>query len=138
MSHDMYDYSDEIAQEEFIRDNLKGISEDGVRGYLGTYGDAVDKRIASSLTQAEQLKDAGWLQASVAMSVTAIELTVRFLLIRPLIQAAFLSPWIFLTQACSRARTSRLDTQAALPSKTPFNPARLCNPRNVAPKVPFE
>jgi hypothetical protein len=108
MSHEIDDFFDEMNEAEFVEETLRGISNDGVSGYLAAYGDAVDKRISSVLTQAQQLKDFGWPQPSVTMSVTAIELTIRFLLVRPLIQAAFLSEdWAeLLTQRIATGRTS--------------------------------
>lgn len=121
MSHDEYDFFDEITEAQFLEDKLKDISEEGVRSYLGTYGDAVDQRIANFLAQAEQLKDAGWCDASVVMSVTAIELTVRFLLVRPLIGAAFLSEdWAdLLSQRIVTSRT--VDDRKLLPEILRFH-----------------
>jgi hypothetical protein len=101
-------YEEEDAKEAFIQDTLRGISEDGIRGYLGPYGDAIDARVSDSITQAGKLKDAKFYQSSVVMAVTAIELIVRFLLLRPLVQAAFLSDeWAYLlTQRIASGRTA--------------------------------
>jgi hypothetical protein len=38
-------YEDEIDRREMIAETLKNISEEGVRGYLGVHGDAVDFRV---------------------------------------------------------------------------------------------
>lgn len=116
-----YDFEEEIARDEYIQETLKGISEDGVRGYLGVYGDAVEERIHSSLIQAEQLKGSGWCDSAVTMAVTAIELTIRFLLVRPLIQAAFLSEdWAdLLTQRIASGRT--IDDRKLLPEILRFH-----------------
>ncbi|WP_316181353.1 MULTISPECIES: hypothetical protein [unclassified Bradyrhizobium] len=84
-------YEDEANQAEFIEETLKNISEDGVRNYLGAYGDAVDDRIQSCMKEARMLVSAAFYPSAIVMAVTAIELTVRFLLLRPLMQAAFLS-----------------------------------------------
>jgi hypothetical protein len=101
-------YEEEAAKEAFIQETLRGISEDGIRGYLGPYGDAIDARVDDSITQAGKLKDAKFYQSSVVMAVTAIELIVRFLLLRPLVQAAFLSDeWAYLlTQRIASGRTA--------------------------------
>jgi hypothetical protein len=116
-----YDFDDEIARDQFIEETIRGISEDGVRNYLGTYGDAVDERISNSLAQACQLRDFGWCPSSVVMSVTAIELTIRFLLVRPLIQAAFLSEdWAdLLTRRITSGRTA--EDRELLPTVLAFH-----------------
>jgi hypothetical protein len=103
-----YDFSDEIAEREFVDNTIRGISQDGVRGYFGTYGDAVYKRMSNTLAQAEQLKECGWCDSSIVMAVTCIEITIRYLLVRPLIQAAFLSEdWAdLLTQRIMASRTA--------------------------------
>jgi hypothetical protein len=84
-------YEEEAAQAAFIEETLKNISEDGVRNYLGTYGDAIDRRIAKSMKDSRMLTTAAFYSPAVVSAVTAIELTIRFLLLRPLMQAAFLS-----------------------------------------------
>jgi hypothetical protein len=49
-------YYEEVAAEfEFIQDTLKNISEDGIRNYLGTHGDAVDARIEHCMKKARML-----------------------------------------------------------------------------------
>jgi hypothetical protein len=100
-------YEDEIAQAEFIEETLKSISQDGVRNYLGTYGDAVDARIENCMKDARMLLSGGFFPSVVVSAVTAIELTIRFLLLRPLIQAAFLSEeWAsLLTQRVTSGRS---------------------------------
>jgi hypothetical protein len=71
-----------------------------VRGYLGSNGDAIDARVRDCLRQARELKDLGYFQSSQVLAATGVELIVRFLLIRPLLQGAFLSDeWAyFITQ----------------------------------------
>jgi hypothetical protein len=100
-------YEEEAAQAAFIEDTLKNISEDGVRNYLGTYGDAIDARIQNCMKDARMLMGGDFLQSAVVSAVTAIELTIRFLLLRPLMQAAFLSEeWAnLLTQRVASGRT---------------------------------
>jgi hypothetical protein len=101
-------YEEEDAKEAFIQETLRGISEDGIAGYLGRYGDAIDARVNDSISQAGKLKDAKFYQSSVVMAVTAIELIVRFLLLRPLVQGAFLSDeWAYLlAQRIASGRTA--------------------------------
>jgi len=101
-------YEQEAAKELFIEDTLRGISEDAVRSYLGQNGDAVDERVCNCIRQAKELHDSGFFQPAVVSATTAIELIVRFLLIHPLIQAAFLSEeWAYLlTQRIASGRTA--------------------------------
>ena len=84
-------YEAEAAHDAMIEDALKGISDDGVTSYLGRYGHAIDARVQRSINDAQQLLTAGYTQSSLILATTAIELIVRFMLIHPLIQAAFLS-----------------------------------------------
>lgn len=101
-------YEEEASQAQFIEETLKNISEDGVRNYLGTYGDAVDIRIMHCMKEARMLLSGGFFQSAVVSAVTAIELTIRFLLLRPLMQAAFLSEeWAsLLTQRIASGRSA--------------------------------
>jgi hypothetical protein len=101
-------YEEEAAQAEFIQETLKNISEDGVRNYLGTYGDAVDARIEHCMKEARMLLTGGFFQSAIVSAVTAIELTIRFLLLRPLMQAAFMSEeWAnLLTQRIASGRSA--------------------------------
>jgi hypothetical protein len=120
-----HDFSDEIAEREFLEETIRGISDDGVRNYLATYGDAIDARISSTLIQAQQLQAFGWCGASVTNAVTSIELTIRYLLVRPLIQAAFLSEdWAdLLTQRIVSGRTA--GDRELLPEVLRFHDIRL-------------
>ncbi len=89
--HSMYEYDDSWAEEEFIEESLKGISHENAKMYLGTYGDAVDIRVQGCLKEAEELLALGYGGPALSSAATAIELMVRYLLLRPLIQGAFLS-----------------------------------------------
>ena len=101
-------YQDEAAHDAFIQGTLRDISEDSVRSYLGQNGDAVDERVLDCIKQANELHRAGFLQAAVVSATIGIELIVRYLLIQPLIQAAFLSQeWAYLlTQRIASGRTA--------------------------------
>jgi hypothetical protein len=101
-------YEEEAAQAAFIEDALNNISQDGIRNYLGTYADAVDARIEECMKQARMLLTGGFFQSAIVSAVTGIELTIRFLLLRPLMQAAFLSEeWAnLLTQRVASGRTA--------------------------------
>lgn len=123
MSHrdDLSYYEEEMGRDALIEETLKGISRDGVSGYLGTYGDAIDGRILDSIDQAHRLLAAGFTQSSLILATTAIEIIVRFLLIHPLIQGAFLSEdWAYLlTQRVASART--VDDRKLLPKILAFH-----------------
>lgn len=84
-------YQEEAALEAFIKDSLKDISEDNIRAYLGTYGDAIEGRVKECIRQSEELYRRNYYGQSLTGSLTAIEIIIRFLLLRPLVQGAFLS-----------------------------------------------
>ncbi len=88
---DYGDYAQDAAREEFVKETLKGISYESAKTYLGTYGDAIDARVKFCLTEAEAFLNSEHFGASLCHSATAIELMIRFLVLRPLIQGAFLS-----------------------------------------------
>lgn len=88
---DRYYYEQEAAIEAFLKESLKDISEDNIRHYLGSYGDAIEERIGECLMQGEELFNLNYYGQSIANAFTAIELIIRYLLIRPLVQGAFLS-----------------------------------------------
>jgi hypothetical protein len=97
MGRDYYDYEDEISHDQFVAETLKNISQEGVRTYLGVHGDAVDFRVKDCIEQARNLNAYGFHRQAILSAAIAIELIVRFLLVRPLIQAAFLDEdWAYL------------------------------------------
>jgi hypothetical protein len=96
MSIDWYDiaydeYLQDRYEQELIDNALRSISEENVRSYLGRNGDAIEERIRFCLDQAEKLQSEKYWGASLVLSVTAIELIIRFMLLRPLVEGAFLS-----------------------------------------------
>jgi hypothetical protein len=107
--HSYYEeeYFEEIGRQELIAQTLKDISEEGIRKYLGTYGDAVESRINDVFWQATYASQQGYPRFAVVGAVTAIELIVRYMLVRPLLQGAFLSDnWAqLLTQRITAGKT---------------------------------
>jgi len=94
MSWDYSDYQYEDEQEyleEFLKESLKNISQENAKTYLGTYGDAVDFRVLGCLNEAEKLLNSGHAGPALCLAATAVELMIRFHLLRPLVQGAFLS-----------------------------------------------
>jgi hypothetical protein len=83
------------AQEEYeaalVQEAIHNISTDTARAYLGKYGDAVDARITGCLEQAEALVKVDAPGPALTLATSAIEIAIRFLLLRPLVQGAFLS-----------------------------------------------
>lgn len=77
--------------EEQVREAIDGRPEDSARAYLGTYRDAVTERVQHTIDEAEALLAAGHHGPATSLAATAVELTVRDLVIRPLVQGAFLS-----------------------------------------------
>ena len=92
-----WDYIDERqAQEEeyleeFLQESLKGISQENAKSYLGKYGDAVDERVLGCIHEAKELLISGHAGPALCLAATAVELMIRFHLLRPLVQGAFLS-----------------------------------------------
>lgn len=85
----------DAAQDEYeaglVREAIRNLSKDTARAYLGRYGDAVDARIAACLTEAKQLVEANHPGPALTLAATVMEITIRFLLLQPLVQGAFLS-----------------------------------------------
>lgn len=79
------------ALEEQVQEAIEGRSLDAARDYLGTYGDAVTERLRSVIAEAETLLAEGHPGPAIALAATAVEVTVRDLVIRPIVQGAFLS-----------------------------------------------
>ncbi len=83
--------SQEAYEADLVREALSSISKDAAKAYLSKYGDAVDARITARLEEAKQLLQANHPGPALALAVTVLEITIRFLLLRPLVQGAFLS-----------------------------------------------
>jgi hypothetical protein len=101
-------YAEEAARDAFIDDAINGISLDNIRSYLGCNGDAISARFHGCLRQAKELFASSYFQSAQVLAVTAIEVLVRFMLIRPLLQGAFLSDeWAyFITQQITSGRSA--------------------------------
>jgi hypothetical protein len=85
------EYWEAIGRQEDIAAALKALSEDPIRDYLGRYGAAIDARLDNTLTMARYASQTGFPRYAVVGAVTAIELIIRYFLVRPLLQGAFLS-----------------------------------------------
>lgn len=85
------EYLQEQYEEELIENAIKNISNETVKKYLGKNGDAIEERVSFCIKEANNLIISGHLGSSLVLSATAIELIIRFFLLRPLVQGAFLS-----------------------------------------------
>lgn len=98
--------------EEFLTDyldsELKRLAEEPAFLYLAQNGDAIEGRVLNCLQEGKELVQAGFPAASLIRTAAGIEITVRFLLARPLLQGAFLSDeWSrLLSQKLLHGRTS--------------------------------
>jgi hypothetical protein len=103
------EYFEQIGRQEQIAKALKDISEDGAREYLGTYGDAIDRRFDLVMAQARYARQQGYPHFAILGAVTAIELVTKHMLFRPLLQGAFLSDvWAqILTRRFTNARSKQ-------------------------------
>jgi hypothetical protein len=90
MSYSEFDNYDE-ARSEIIAEGIREIRDDRIAAYLGTYGDAVQKRIDKCLSGGEQLLTSGFPSQAVISSVTAAELILRYFILRPIVEGAFMS-----------------------------------------------
>lgn len=96
MQYEKYEYDAmmDAAHEAFmgqVEETIHEQAQGSARAYLGTYGDAISARIDACLTSARALADGGEHGPAVTSACTAIELTINYLLLRPLVQGAFLS-----------------------------------------------
>jgi hypothetical protein len=88
------DFDLDMGQEYFeeqVQEAIDGRSADSTRTYLGTYGDAVTARVQQAIADARALLDAGQPGPAITLAATAVELTVGHLVVRPIVQGAFLS-----------------------------------------------
>lgn len=79
------------AISELIEQGIRDQRDDQIAGYLRTYGDAVQERIDRCLSEARDLIKAGSPDSAVVSAVTAAELTIRYFILRPILEGAFLS-----------------------------------------------
>jgi hypothetical protein len=85
------EYWEEIGRQEDIANAIKNLTQQPIRDFLGTYGDAIDKRVDDVVAQARYARQGGYPHFAILGAVTAIELIARYMLVQPLLQGAFLS-----------------------------------------------
>lgn len=77
-------------EEELIKEALKEISYDGVSHYLWRYGHAIQTRVEECLKSARDLHKRKYYGSSVLCSCVAVEVTIRYFILSPLLQGMFL------------------------------------------------
>lgn len=102
MSHpdawDLYDWD----ESEYLATLMDEQSRDSVRMYLAVYGDAIEARVRECLANARDLAANGQFGLSLIRSATASELIIGYLVVRPLVQGAFM------LEQCSGILTDRI------------------------------
>src|SRR5215471_18684853 len=83
--------AEDAAREAFLEQHLRSITRGAVFRYLAAHGDVIEERVKRCLAEAEALMGDGYHGAALTHAVTGIEITIRFFLVHPLVQGAFLS-----------------------------------------------
>ena len=91
MSIDPLEYEREEAITELLDSELQRIAEEPVLAYLARHGDHIETRVQSCRDDARRLIEGGFGGAALVSACTAIEITIRYFLVRPLFQGAFLT-----------------------------------------------
>lgn len=94
MEYEPDDYTLEMydqAVSELIEQGIKDLRDENIASYLGSYGDAVQRRIDRCIEEAKQLTKEGHHAHAVVASVTSIELIIRYFILLPILHGAFLS-----------------------------------------------
>jgi hypothetical protein len=82
-------YYDELDR--LFEQGVKSQAKEAVKSYLGRNGDAVDQRVLASIAEAKALLEHKHFGPALCAAAIAVELMIRYMLIRPLLQGAFLS-----------------------------------------------
>lgn len=102
----------DALREEIIEEALRDMAWEPTVAYMRRYGDAVEARISESVERAQSLLTAGFTGPSLVSAGTAIEVTIRYLILRPLVQGAFLSDeWAAILSNRVLARRAAEDRQ---------------------------
>jgi hypothetical protein len=111
-----YYYAQEAAADAVFEDYLHSITQGAVFYYLAAHGDAIEARVTRCLAEADALAHDGYHGAALTCAVSGIEVTIRFFLLHPLVQGAFLSAdWAaVLSQKVLNGRTA--DDRRLLPT----------------------
>ncbi len=114
-------YTEEDARQDAYYEELERMfqesrsqeSREAVRRYLAQNGDAVDTRVQGAIREATVLLEKQHLGPALCVAATAIEVMIKFMILRPLVQGAFLSDdW------------AEILTQRVLPKRGPISQDR--------------
>ena len=92
-SYDDYaydEYMSELGREEELRQAIEEISIENASWYLGTFGDALEQRVRGLIDEAKVLAQLGHSGPSLVLCVSALELIVRYFVLKPLVSGTFL------------------------------------------------
>jgi len=92
----MYEMAmDEIHQgeyeQELIDTAIEELPVENIRSYLGTYGDAIEKRVKKCVNEANELLKSKHCGPALVAAVTAIEIIFKFFILRPLVEGTLLT-----------------------------------------------
>jgi hypothetical protein len=83
-------YRYDEAMSKFEEEILQETSKESIKTYLGTYGDAITKRIECCLASASKLLSISEYEAALLRAFTGIELIIKFQIILPILHGAIL------------------------------------------------
>jgi hypothetical protein len=103
----------EAYRREVEEETLASIRKNSINCYFFYYGDDIEARIQRRIDAANQLLASRYYGESLTNSVIAIELTIRWFLLRPLCEASFMSEEVadILVNKILPSRTSGADRQ---------------------------
>lgn len=81
----------EAAESEFWEKLPQDLHEQAVRDYLGSNGDAIDRRVQKLIGLADALYKSGQHGPSIVASVIALEVMIHYFCVRPIVVGAILS-----------------------------------------------
>jgi len=108
---------EEAARDEYEREigkrTLAEIRENAINAYFFYYGDNIEHRIQRRIDAAKELVGIRFNGESLTSSIIAVELTIRWFLLRPLCEAAFMSEEVagILVQRILPSRTTGADRE---------------------------
>ena len=89
------EYMSEVGREEELQRAIENISIENASWYLGTFGDALERRVRGLIDEAKVLAKLGHSGASLVLCVSALELVVRYFVLKPLVSGTFLKDiWV--------------------------------------------
>ena len=77
--------------ESAVESAIEELTGENIRAYLETYGDSIQQRVDACIGEAQSLSDKNFHGAATLRAMSAIEVIFRYMLIRPIVQGAFLS-----------------------------------------------